>query len=292
MLQEVANFGIGPPDVESHQVVHPEPCSADWSLSFYPGMGKMPIVMVQPKGQAAFCLPRPPDEMESRLRIFVPAAVRALMEKLAPRLEVAARRMLVQVVDLNPRIPERIAAGEPFEIGMTNPQYVTALIASGHVDGASHRPFGRVPLAICRKAGTEEAVLTGAEEIVAMLRSAKSIGYTSSGTSGRIYVQAIDRLGLSRSITPKSRPMGSGEPVASVAAGEAELAIAPLTTIISNPGVVPAAIFPDELGTNIDISIFLSASPKDGADSVLELLSGTELDDELTAAGLLRFELK
>ena len=224
--------------------------------------------------------------------MFVPAAIRVLMDKLALRLEKAAGHRLEPVVDLNPRIPERIAAREAFDIGLTNPQYVTALITSGHVDGASHRSFGRVPLAIGRKAGTVGAVLTGTEDIIAMLRSAKSIGFTGAGTSGRTYLQTMERLGLSESIAGKSWPMGPGEPVASVAAGEAELAIAPLTTIISSSGIVPAAIFPDELGTNIDISIFLSSSPKEGADAVLDLLSGAELDDEVTAAGLMRFELE
>ena len=38
-------------NVESHEVVHIQACSADGYASFYPGVGAMPIVMVQPVRQ-------------------------------------------------------------------------------------------------------------------------------------------------------------------------------------------------------------------------------------------------
>jgi molybdate transport system substrate-binding protein len=227
--------------------------------------------------------------MAGELRIFVPVAIRALYQRLSVRLEVAAGQALVPLFDLNPAIPQRIAAGEAFDIGVTNPPYVHALIADGHVDGARHHPFGRVPLAIGRREGVAGPVLTSAGEIAALLRAADSIGYTGAGTSGRTYLDAIERLGLTEMVALKGRPMGAGEPVASVAAGQTELAVAPLTTVLSSPGVIPAAIFPDEAGANIDMSIFLSPTCGEGSASVLKMLTGTELDAELAAAGVMRF---
>jgi hypothetical protein len=229
--------------------------------------------------------------MLSVLRIFVPVAIRALMDRLAPRMEAAAGTSLSPVIDLNPAILERIAAGEAFDIGLTNPPYVKTLVAAGHADGASHRAFGRVPLAVGRKAGSEEPVRTGAQEVVALFRGAESIGYTGAGTSGRTYLDVLARLGLEDEVITKSRAMGGGEPVASVVAGETELAVAPLTTILSTPGVMPAAIIPEELGTHIDMSVFLSPTPRAGAATVLEFLTASELDSELATAGVMRFEL-
>ncbi|WP_372624106.1 substrate-binding domain-containing protein [Falsiroseomonas sp.] len=224
------------------------------------------------------------------LRIFVPVAIRAIFARLAPRLEAAAKRAVVPVFDLNPAIPERILAGEAYDIGLTNPPYVDALVAAGRADGASHRPFGRIPLAIGRRAGVEGPVLTDAAGIAALLRGAESIAYTGDGTSGRTYLDAIARLGLAEAVAPKSRPMGAGGPVASVAAGEAELAVGPLTTIMASPGVVPAAIFPAAAGAQIDMSVFLSTSRAAGAAEVLGVLTGAELDAELAAAGVMRLD--
>ena len=83
--------------------------------------------------------------------------------------------------------------------------------------------------------------------------------------------------------------MEAGGPVAAVASGEVELCVVPLTTVRSAPGVVPAAIFPSELGADIDISVFLSSAPAQGAARILELLTSPETDADLTAAGLIRF---
>jgi hypothetical protein len=148
-----------------------------------------------------------------------------------------------------------------------------------------------VPLAVGRKAGADEAIRKDAQKIKALLRGADSIAYTGAGTSGRTYLDVMERLGLNKAIIPKSRAMGGGEPVESVASGETELAVAPLTTVLSTPGVVPAAVFPEELGTHIDMSVFLSSTPQTGAASALAFLTASELDDELAAAGVLRFEL-
>lgn len=227
---------------------------------------------------------------EDALRIFVPVAIRAVFLRLAPRLEAAAGRALAPVFDLNPAIPKRILAGEAYDIGLTNPPYVDALVAAGRADGASQRPFGRIPLAIGRRAGMEAAVLTDAAGIAALLRGAESIAYTVDGTSGRTYLDAMARLGLSEAVAPKGRPMGAGGPIASVAAGETELAVQPLTTIMASPGVIPAAIFPAAAGAQIDISVFLNTLPAAGAPDLLKVLAGPELDAELAAAGVMRFE--
>jgi len=228
---------------------------------------------------------------QNELRIFVPVAIRALMDRLSPRLEAAAGVPLLKIVDLNPAIPKRIAAGEAFDLGLTNPPYALSLIEAGHADAQSHRAFGRVPLAVARKAGGENLTLENATEIVALFRQASSIAYTGAGTSGQTYLDAMERLGLTEAIVGKSRPMGAGEPVASVAAGETELAVAPLTTVMASPGVAPAAIFPAELGTHIDMSVFLSPTARQGAVKALAFLTSPDIDEDLAAAGVTRFSL-
>lgn len=224
------------------------------------------------------------------LRIFVPEAIRAIFVRLVPRLAAEAGRGLAPTIDLHPAIARRIQAGEPYDIALTNPPYVAALVAAGLADGASHRPFGRTPLAIGRRAGADRPVLTDPAAIAALLLAADSIAYTAAGTSGPTFLRAMARLGLSEAVVPKGRPMGAGGPVAAVAAGEATLCVGPLTTIMASPGIVPAASFPAAVGASIDISVFLSPSSPAGAAAVLDRLTGAELDAELAAAGLTRIE--
>jgi hypothetical protein len=229
--------------------------------------------------------------MPDAFRMFVPAAIRAIMERLGPRVEAQTAVRLLQKVELNPLIPERIRAGEPYDIGLTNPPYVKPLIEDGLADGGSHRAFGRVPLAVARKSGAHSEFFEDEKDIAALLSNAKSIAYTGAGTSGRTYLDAMERMELTGSVLPRSHAMAGGVPAASVAAGEYELAIAPLTTVLATPGVVPAAVFPEHLGTHIDMSVFRSTASPVAAATVIDFLTDQRLDDELKAAGIVRFEL-
>ena len=193
--------------------------------------------------------------------------------------------------ELNPLIPERIRSGEPYDIGLTNPPYAKTLINNGFADGGSHRAFGRVSLAIARRGEAHGEIIADSNGIEALLRSAKSIAYTGPGTSGRTYLDAIERMGLTGPFLPPSHALAGGVPAALVAAGEYELAIAPLTTVIATPGVGPAAVFPEHLGTHIDMSIFRNAVSPIAAETVIDILTGHGFDDELAAAGIARFEL-
>jgi molybdate transport system substrate-binding protein len=229
--------------------------------------------------------------MPTTLRMFIPAAIRAIMDCLTPRLEAETGVLLIKEVELNPLIPERIRVGEPYDIGLTNPSYAKALIDDRFVDGGSHRAFGRVSLAIVCKGVAHGQIIADAHGIEALLRSAKSIAYTGAGTSGRTYLDVMERMGLTGSVLPQSYAMAGGMPAVSVAAGEYELAIAPLTTVIATLGVVPAAVFPEHLGTHIDMSVFRSAASPNTAAKVIDILTNHDLDDELAAAGITRFEL-
>lgn len=229
--------------------------------------------------------------MPNTLRMFVPAALRAVMERLTPRLEAETGVRLIQEVELNPRIPERIRAGEPYDIGLTNPSYAKALIDDGFADGGSHRAFGRVSLAVAHKGMETGQMIADSQGIETLLRSAKSIAYTGAGTSGHTYLDVIERMGLTDSVLPQSHAFAGGIPAVSVATGEFELAIAPLTTVIATPGVVPAAVFPEHLDTHIDMSIFRNAASPNTAAIVIDILTGRDLDDDLAAAGIARFEL-
>jgi molybdate transport system substrate-binding protein len=148
-----------------------------------------------------------------------------------------------------------------------------------------------VPLAIARRANIEGPVLTEATDIASLLRGAQDIAYTSAGTSGRIYLEVLEKLGVLEEVMARSRPMSGGVPAESVAEGDVELAIAPLTTVLATPEVTPAAIFPEDLGTHIDMSVFLSSKPRIGAEVVLDFLTAKHLDPELVSAGIMRFEL-
>ena len=124
-----------------------------------------------------------------------------------------------------------------------------------------------------------------------MLRQAKRIAYTGEGTSGATFLGIIAKLGLREALAGQFTPMGAGQPVLAVIEGTADLAVAPLTTILATQGVETVAIFPADLGAGIEMSLFRSAEPTDhtAALRLVQLLTSDALDATLAAQGIERF---
>ena len=227
--------------------------------------------------------------MPERIRMFVPIAIRAIAESLATRMGSVAKTSVCQAVDLNPLIYRRIVSGEPFDIGLTNPPFVRSLALNGRIDDTSHRPFGTVPLALGRrKGGAAGPVARNRDGVAALLGQARSIVYVGAGTSGQKYLGLLDRLRLARSVGPKSLAMERGTVIPAVLSGQAELVAAPLTVLLAHPCLEPAAVLPQDLGTHIELSAFVRASPLPGALALLQFLLSADLDGEFARAGLLR----
>ena len=227
------------------------------------------------------------------VRLLTAVAIRSQINELIGTFERSHDLAVDAAFDLNPNVPKRILMGEPFDVGMTNPWYVGELISEGKVDAGTHVPFGRIPLAIAKRSGSPDAVLTSHEDICDLLLRAKSIAYTSEGTSGKTFLEVTGRLGVSNGISQRTKPMGPGQPVIAAAAGDAELAVAPLTVVMAAPGVDTVAIFPSDLRADIDMSVFLSidARSKDQGMQLVEFLSGRSIDSYLASKGVVRFSL-
>ena len=95
--------------------------------------------------------------------------------------------------------PSRSASwrAKDFDVGLNNPWYVEEMIKLGLVIPDIHVPFGRVPLTI-GAAGPEprgDRQFAGGRA-QASDRTRISIAYTSTGTSGKTFLRAIEIMGL------------------------------------------------------------------------------------------------
>lgn len=235
-----------------------------------------------------------PDTLppQDRLTFLTAVAVQAEIDELVPQFE-RQHGIEVQVnYDVNPAVAQRVMNGEDFDVGLTNPWYVDEMIALGRVVPDIHVPFGRVPLTIGATSPAPDEIATSNESLRALLLNADSIAYTSIGTSGKTFLRAIRMMDLHDQLQDRLRPMGAGEPPISAAKGEVQYAIAPLSRIIAAPGVTPVAIFPTELGLDIDMSMFVHRSSRHAmARPLIRFLSSPELDAYLRSHGVYRYAL-
>lgn len=227
------------------------------------------------------------------LRLLGPVALRSQLSVLARQFSATTDIPVDMQWALNPEIPDLIRSGTGFDVGVTNPWYVKGLIDEGFVEDGSHAAFGRVMLAIGAATENTAAPQDITEDVVALMRDAQTIAYTGAGTSGTTFLRILDQLGISVEVGGKCIPMNAGVPVRAAAAGQADLAIAPLTTILSADGVTLRAVFPAEMNAHIDMSMFAAASASGhmGTARFLEFLGAHSLNGQLTDMGISRFAL-
>lgn len=227
-----------------------------------------------------------------KILLLAPVALKGVLPGLIDAYTRATGNAVAAEIVLNPEVPARIAEGADFDVAITNPGYVRDLVASGHADGASHAAFGRVPLALA-VAGGSGPCATAPGDIATLLLRSDSIAYTGPGTSGRIFREMAEHLGVLDRIADRLRPMGAGEPIRAVAEGTCVLAAAPLTVVRATQGVHAAAICPGGMGTDIDMSVFLSrcAVDRPEARAFLAFLTDPSRDNALARAGVERFTL-
>jgi Bacterial extracellular solute-binding protein len=131
---------------------------------------------------------------EPRFTLLSAFAVQTEIEELLLRFK---RQQGVDVevnYDLNPTVAKRVVDGEAFDVGMTNPWYVDEMVSLGRIAPDVHVPFGRIPLAIGAAGSHPKQIVSSHEALRTLLLNASSIAYTSSGTSGKTFLKALESV--------------------------------------------------------------------------------------------------
>lgn len=227
--------------------------------------------------------------MSEPIQLFGAVAVRPAVLPLVSMFEAKTGLTVSSRWELNPVVKAQIEAGAGFDLVITNPNLIQQLSALGKVALGSQVAFGRISMGIAAKAGSRIPRIDTLELFVDALRSAPSIAYANEGTSGAFFSDLLERLDLGREIRPKLVPISGAQTATSVARGEAELAVVPVTSILAAaPDVILIGRFPTELGGHIDFDLGHSASPASlkAADRLAEFLTSPSLDEVLARAGV------
>jgi molybdate transport system substrate-binding protein len=227
--------------------------------------------------------------MTNSIQLFGAIAVRPAIQSAIAKFETETDEVVISRWDLNPAVKAQIEAGTYFDVVITNPHFIEQLAALGKVLAGSQVAFGRISMGVAAKAGTLAPRIDTPETFKEALRTAKSIAYASEGSSGAYFSELLEVLGLASDVGPKLVPIAGGGTATSVARGEAELAVVPVTSILAaGPDVVLVGRFPSQLGGHIDFDIALSAAAKirGSAARLASFLISPDLDQALANAGV------
>jgi molybdate transport system substrate-binding protein len=225
------------------------------------------------------------------LRVLCAVALQPAMPDLATAFAVRCGHEVKVSYDFNPAVAHRIEQGEGFDVAITNPHLLDRLGASGHIDPCSVVSFGRSRLGIGMRRGHPELDLTCPEAVCGTLSAVESIGYGADGTSGCVFRELLQQLGMINALAGKLHAMSGGDAGRAVARGEVEICVVPVSTILAAaPEAVLAGTFPGDLDRCIDFATGLAANRRIHAAATVFLayLSEAAHDAALARKGIVR----
>ena len=225
------------------------------------------------------------------IRTIVPVALTEVFAHLSPDFTAETGYSFVVETMLNPEVPAAIAAGSAYDIAFTNPHHAEEVFAAGHGDAASHTALARAPLGFAARGDGDTQVARALPSLRACLQNAGRIGYTETGTSGKSLARLLELLAFDQPLRTELVGLAGGGPMRALRDGDVDLAALPMTNIARQSGVMPVAICPLDLGVEIDLSGFLSLTPRPGAQAFLKWLADHRQEPNWAAFGVERFTL-
>jgi len=194
------------------------------------------------------------------LRVTCSNVIKAAVEQLLPAYQRESGQRVSITYGASAELKRSLEAGASFDVALLTTGVIDDLSRQGIIAAASRAGIAQANLAVGARAGSPTADVTTADGMRRRLLDAASITYSRDGGGVAAIERMIDALGLKEPLKNKTFPQATaGRAGESVAAGEYELAFAPLTEIVAAPGAQVLGLFPREFQSPLAITAGVSA---------------------------------
>jgi molybdate transport system substrate-binding protein len=220
----------------------------------------------------------------AEIKIFTSRAIATVLEKIGPEFERTNGHTLNVISGFSPVFVKRINAGESFDVVVSPPSTIDALVKDRYVVAETRTNLVRSGFGVAVRAGAPKPDIGSVEAFKRALLNAKSIGYIQ--TAG--VPQLVDRLGIADTIKPKTTIPSSDIVTELVAKGEIELGVVVITQIVTTPGVEMLGPLPPEIQYYITFTAGVSANSKapEAARELITFLTGPTAVPVIKAQGM------
>ncbi len=164
---------------------------------------------------------------------------------------------------------------------------LTELIAAHRIAAGTDVDLARVPLGVAVRVGTPKPDVSTVEALKQVLLKAKTVAVPGSTSGIWLKTDLFPRLGLAQKINITMRPRGT-DASAMVAAGDADLAVMPVSEIMVAAGVAFAGAIAPEIQFVQVFSAAIIASSKavEGAKRLIEFLASPRASATIRRSGM------
>lgn len=146
-------------------------------------------------------------------------------------------------------IGAQLARGVPADVVILSREGLTELIAAGRIVAGTDADLARTPLGVAVRAGSAKPDVSTVDAFKRVLTTAKTVAVPSSTSGIFLQREVLPKLGIADRVNVKATPRGS-EAAAMVAAGNADIAVMPVSEIVHAPGVELAGVIADSIQLN------------------------------------------
>ena len=181
----------------------------------------------------------------AEVKVMAGAAMSGAFGELLPQFERATGHKIVIQYGSTGNFKTQIEAGEAFDLAIFGSDGVDDLIKQGKIAADTRLEIARVGVGVAVREGAPKPDISSVEAFKSTLLNAKSITYTPGGAAGLDKV--LDRLGIAEQVKGKTNANPPDRVPQVVAAGEVELAIGNVPSLLTASGVQVVGLLPAEL---------------------------------------------
>lgn len=226
--------------------------------------------------------------MAAEVKVMAGAGMRGAFGELVPQFERATGHKIVIQYAGGATFRKQIEAGEEFDLVIIDSNEVDDLIKQGKLAGDTRMDIVRAGIGVGIREGAPQPDISSLDAFKNTLLNAKSITYAPEGSTGRHLPKVFERLGIAEQMKGKTKPNALVRVPQVVAAGEVELAIGGIPSLLSVKGVQIVGLLPAELQSWFVNTASVSATAKqpDAAKALIKYLATPEAAAVIRAKGM------
>ncbi len=184
-------------------------------------------------------------------------------------------------------IGAQLARGVAADVVILSREGLAELIAADRIAAGTAADLARVPLGVAVRAGTAKPDVTTVDAFKRLLLAAGTIAVPASTSGIWLRDNLFPRLGVADKLAFKMTPRGA-DASAMVAAGDADLAVMPVSEILVAPGVDHAGAIPAEIQfIQVFCAAVVAGSPAMGdAKRLIEFLASPRAAETIRRSGM------
>ena len=159
-------------------------------------------------------------------------------------------------------IAAQLAAGASFDVVICSREGLQDLISQKRIAAGTDGDVARAPIGVAVRAGTSKPDVSTVEAFKQLMLKSKNVAVPAS-TAGIFLLQDVfPRLGIADKVKVTSTPRGSGG-IAMLAAGEADVAVLPVSEILHASGVDFVGVIAEEIQLHQPFAAAIVAGAKE-----------------------------